>query len=164
MATANGTRRKDGNHGRSGAIHRGDTLRRPPGGGRRGGQPPRRRQLARLPPAGGVWPAGWHCRVSSVSIDKRFRYNIVEGFINISPNDMTGTSTDTYLIQPYVPEASIIDWPVVDATFRKMCWRCCTSAAGSGGRSKDATLAAKCAGLPVPESTTCTPGSSRQKR
>ena len=39
-----------------------------------------------------------------------------------------------------------------------------TSAAGSGGRSREATLASRCATLPVPNSTTSMPGSCRAKR
>ena len=46
----------------------------------------------------------------------------------------------------------------------KRSWSRATSAAGSGGRSREAMLALRCATLPVPNSTTSMPGSWRAKR
>lgn len=54
--------------------------------------------------------------------------------------------------------------PATESTPSKMRSSRLRSASGRGGRSKDARFCRRCAGLPVPESTTCTPGSSRQKR
>ena len=50
------------------------------------------------------------------------------------------------------------------STPSKMRTRRSRTAGGSGGRRIDATLASRCSMLPVPDSTTSMPASSRQKR
>ncbi len=44
------------------------------------------------PPMSTTPSKGWQRMVSSVSMDNRLRYNMVVGFMSISPSDITGTS------------------------------------------------------------------------